>query len=185
MEIWKDVPGYEGYYKVSNYGRIKSTERVTFRKDGLIRRTSEKILSGYDQDTVNLSKDGVREVIQVHRLMMKVFNEKYDSSRHYLYSKPGKKSDPLTKKYGYAARPTSTPLTVTMEDGTTRSFKNLSDMSSKLGVKIPTLKKMIKTGKPTWNVPAKNLRFSEPVVFRNLNTKEAIVLTKAEVNAEQ
>lgn len=23
-EIWKDIPGYEGYYQVSNYGRVKS-----------------------------------------------------------------------------------------------------------------------------------------------------------------
>lgn len=21
-EIWKDVPGYDGYYQVSNYGRV-------------------------------------------------------------------------------------------------------------------------------------------------------------------
>lgn len=24
MEIWKDIPGYVGLYKVSNYGRVKS-----------------------------------------------------------------------------------------------------------------------------------------------------------------
>lgn len=23
-KIWKDIPGYEGYYQVSNYGRVKS-----------------------------------------------------------------------------------------------------------------------------------------------------------------
>lgn len=23
-EIWKDVPGYDGYYQVSNYGHVKS-----------------------------------------------------------------------------------------------------------------------------------------------------------------
>lgn len=27
MEIWKDVPGYIGLYKVSNYGRIKSVKK--------------------------------------------------------------------------------------------------------------------------------------------------------------
>ena len=26
-EIWKDVPGYEGRYQVSNMGRVKSFER--------------------------------------------------------------------------------------------------------------------------------------------------------------
>lgn len=27
MEIWKDVPGYVGLYKVSNYGRVKSIKK--------------------------------------------------------------------------------------------------------------------------------------------------------------
>lgn len=40
MEIWKDVPGYIGLYKVSNYGRIKSKLRTLCRligKNGLPR----------------------------------------------------------------------------------------------------------------------------------------------------
>ena len=28
MEIWKDIPGYQGLYQVSNYGRVKSLERL-------------------------------------------------------------------------------------------------------------------------------------------------------------
>lgn len=27
-EIWKDIKGYEGLYQVSNFGRIKSLERI-------------------------------------------------------------------------------------------------------------------------------------------------------------
>ena len=27
MEEWRDIKGYEGYYQVSNMGRIKSLER--------------------------------------------------------------------------------------------------------------------------------------------------------------
>jgi hypothetical protein len=27
-EIWKDIPGYQGYYKVSNQGRVKSLNRL-------------------------------------------------------------------------------------------------------------------------------------------------------------
>lgn len=27
MEIWKDVPGYIGLYKVSNYGHVKSIKK--------------------------------------------------------------------------------------------------------------------------------------------------------------
>jgi hypothetical protein len=31
VEIWKDVRGYEGFYQISNFGRIKSLAR--FRKE--------------------------------------------------------------------------------------------------------------------------------------------------------
>lgn len=33
-EIWKDVPGYDGYYQVSNYGHVKSLQRVITRENG-------------------------------------------------------------------------------------------------------------------------------------------------------
>lgn len=26
-EVWKDIKGYEGYYQVSNLGRVKSLDR--------------------------------------------------------------------------------------------------------------------------------------------------------------
>jgi len=32
MELWKDIPGYEGKYQASTYGRIKSLERETLWK---------------------------------------------------------------------------------------------------------------------------------------------------------
>jgi len=33
-EIWKDVVNYVGYYKVSNFGRVKSLERTIMRSNG-------------------------------------------------------------------------------------------------------------------------------------------------------
>lgn len=42
MEIWKDIKGYEGIYEVSNFGRIKSLQRV----DSLNRIVKTKILKG-------------------------------------------------------------------------------------------------------------------------------------------
>ena len=32
-EIWKDIPGYEGLYKISNYGRVYSNFTGKIRKD--------------------------------------------------------------------------------------------------------------------------------------------------------
>lgn len=33
-EVWKDVPGYEGLYQVSNLGNVRSLDRVILTKDG-------------------------------------------------------------------------------------------------------------------------------------------------------
>lgn len=32
-EIWKDIPGYEGLYQVSNLGRVKSLDRTIIIKN--------------------------------------------------------------------------------------------------------------------------------------------------------
>ena len=74
QEIWYDVKGYEGWYQVSNMGRVKSLERV----DRLGRRVNEKILSpgkhvnGYL--FVHLWKGGERKMYDVHRLVLMTFN---------------------------------------------------------------------------------------------------------------
>lgn len=33
-EVWRDVPGYEGYYQVSDMGRIRSVDRTVLTKNG-------------------------------------------------------------------------------------------------------------------------------------------------------
>jgi hypothetical protein len=32
-EVWKDIPGYEGYYQVSNLGNVKSLDRYISYKN--------------------------------------------------------------------------------------------------------------------------------------------------------
>lgn len=45
MEIWKDIPNYEGQYQASSYGRIRSTPgRVTFTKMHGERRWESRII---------------------------------------------------------------------------------------------------------------------------------------------
>ena len=44
-EIWKDIEGFEGYYQVSNLGRIKSFDRYLNCKAGGIRFHKGTILS--------------------------------------------------------------------------------------------------------------------------------------------
>lgn len=65
-EIWKDVKEYEGLYKVSTLGRIKS---LKFNKEKILKQ--EKTQDGYL--TVRLRKDGNVKHIGVHRLVAQAF----------------------------------------------------------------------------------------------------------------
>jgi len=66
MEIWKDIPGYEGLYQVSNHGRVKS-----FHGGGesMIRQRTN--LRGYVY--VFLHANGNRKNSRVHRLVGEAF----------------------------------------------------------------------------------------------------------------
>lgn len=79
-EIWKDIKNYEGYYQVSNLGRVKSLEREyynggAFSKNGIIsvkeRLLSQHLHKGYF--IVSLSKDGIQKTFQVHLLVWDQF----------------------------------------------------------------------------------------------------------------
>lgn len=71
-EIWKDIPGYEGKYQVSSFGRVRSLDRIDdenhFRK-GQIMKT--KLLRGYVRVPL---RDGKKQKdYQVHRLVASAF----------------------------------------------------------------------------------------------------------------
>ena len=65
-EIWKAVPGYEGYYEVSNMGRVKGLrrQRIHVGKRGMVTMMwlPETIITGAHDAKgymhVRLSKDG-------------------------------------------------------------------------------------------------------------------------------
>ena len=72
-EIWKDISGYEGLYKISNFGRVK---RLVFKnRQTEIKR--EKILknikNNHNYSVVRLSKNNKCKIYQVHRLVAITF----------------------------------------------------------------------------------------------------------------
>lgn len=75
-EIWKDIPGYEGLYQVSNLGRVKSLERVV-RYKGRHHTVAEKIKNGTPKENdylvVSLYKNNVGKMRYIHRLVAEVF----------------------------------------------------------------------------------------------------------------
>lgn len=76
-EEWRDIEGYEGYYKISNLGRILSVEREFFGKRNNKGRIPNKIKSQNIRDTgyhfVQLYRDNKNKVFSVHRLVAKAF----------------------------------------------------------------------------------------------------------------
>ena len=72
-EIYREVSGYDGAYLVSNIGNIKSSDR----KNNVGKHLSSVILKqsitrdGYLR--VQLSKNGVRKSVRVHRLVAEAF----------------------------------------------------------------------------------------------------------------
>lgn len=97
-EIWKDVVGYEGLYKVSNFGNVLTLPKIrevlykkgihkgklvkhtgfkepymmTPRKDNFSRRPGGKL---YSRLLVPLRKDGKRKMWKIHRLVATAFIE--------------------------------------------------------------------------------------------------------------
>lgn len=67
-EIWKDIPGYDGKYQVSNFGRIRSFN--TINGEVVIRKLN-KHTEGYLK--VDLWKNGRVKSKYVHRLVAEAF----------------------------------------------------------------------------------------------------------------
>ena len=64
IEIWKDIKGYEGLYKISNYGEVYSIRRGKLLK-------CKKGNHGYER--VGLSKNGKTKLFLRHRLVAEAF----------------------------------------------------------------------------------------------------------------
>jgi len=66
MEIFKDIPGYEGIYQVSNLGRVKS---LKFNREKILKLRDNS--NGYLQ--VNLCCERKFKAIRVHQLVAMAF----------------------------------------------------------------------------------------------------------------
>jgi len=75
-EIWKDIPGYEGYYQVSNIGRVKSLSRKVYNREGY-HISKERILKQHSNKggyrRTRLLKNGIFKTLFVHRLVALAF----------------------------------------------------------------------------------------------------------------
>ncbi len=82
MEIWKEIPGYEGFYEASTIGRIRSLNRVVRQHNGNTQTKKGVILkSSIDRigyENVALSRENKLKSFKVHRLVAMSFIDKVE-----------------------------------------------------------------------------------------------------------
>lgn len=100
-ERWADIEEYQGYYKVSTWGRVKSVER-TARIGRGYRTVSERILKPQVNENgymlVTLYKNNIKKTYSVHQLVASAFCENpygYKEVNHIDQNKENNRADNL------------------------------------------------------------------------------------------
>ena len=78
-ERWLPVSGWEGYYEVSDYGRVRSVERVLNRSNGRKYTVRQQVMATFREPknhiVVTLNRDGKKSGVNrlVHQLVLEAF----------------------------------------------------------------------------------------------------------------
>lgn len=101
-ETWREIPDWEGYYEVSDLGRVRSMDRTIpsarwgsqFRKGKVMALTQKK--TGYWH--IGLRRDHVRQWFGVHHLVCLAFHGSPPTDRHQAahYPDPNKSNNCAT-----------------------------------------------------------------------------------------
>lgn len=120
METWKEVPGFEGYYTVSDLGRVKAVERIYYSGYyGSVKKCNpERIMAGFINKKngyryVGLCKDGSACHRTVHSLVALAFLIKPQSAQCVNHI-DGDKANNALKNLEYA----------TFKENVRHAFKN-------------------------------------------------------------
>jgi hypothetical protein len=82
QEIWLPIEGYEGYYEVSNLGRVKSLSRSVENSNRIIKEKFNSFhLKRDGYHSVLLSKNKVKKTISLHRIVANTFLKNPESKK--------------------------------------------------------------------------------------------------------
>ena len=77
LEVWKDIIGYETFYQVSNFGNVRSLDRIVNKPNGVSYMRKGKICkqskSNLGYMTVGFTVNNVKVNKYVHRLVAETF----------------------------------------------------------------------------------------------------------------
>ena len=82
--VWRDVPGYEHIYEVSDSGEIRNWETWKVLKPRLCRKDGSYL--------VNLTYNGIKKTFSVHRLVASVYVPNPEGKK-FVKHKDGDKSN--------------------------------------------------------------------------------------------
>ena len=75
VEVWKDIPDYEGLYQISNLGRVKRLSHKRFDRNQILKERIVK--TTYPKNGwypyLSLCKNGIYKNYSIHRLLAEVF----------------------------------------------------------------------------------------------------------------
>lgn len=98
IEQWRGVPGFDGYYQISSFGRVKSLPYTFVAKNNESYPVKEKILKqdktnkGYLRATFSVSILSKKKRVSVHRLVGEMFIPNPEN-KPYINHKKGIKTD--------------------------------------------------------------------------------------------
>lgn len=75
-EWWKDIKGWEGFYQISNHGRMRSLERFVHHKSGRAKRKGKMLSFGIGPNgyyVAQLHRNGENKSVRVNRLVLEAF----------------------------------------------------------------------------------------------------------------
>ena len=82
LEKFVDIKGYEGYYQISNHGRIKSLKRIVKHASGdveLKEKFKKPTVNSNGYYKTNLYKNGKETTVYIHRLIASAFIPNLDN----------------------------------------------------------------------------------------------------------
>lgn len=148
IEEWKSIQETNDY-EISNYGRVRSKERIAVKSNGLKHPVKEKILkpgldnSGYYRCSLMINNKLV--TFKVHRLVAKAFCQGFSESRNEVNHINGIKSDNNYKNLEWVNR--SENCKHSFDIGIQKPKRGMLNGHSKLkDSDIPKIRQMFKEG---------------------------------------
>lgn len=141
---WRPIVGYEGLYMVSNFGNVKSLERVVWNNRGYYKTVPEKVLKPQknkdDYLFVALYKDGKGKRYKVHRLVCEAFLENPQNLPEVNHIDQNKQNNCVSnleycsRQYNVDYSLAKAVICIDCTTGLIEEFKSASKASKQLGI---------------------------------------------------